>query len=353
MSNLIGLVTTGSCPWCKGTQRHEVSNLFSFSDDSNHYLDEIAIKLNLTSNDLISKMTEWECLECTTRYLDPWLDSSLGRWLFHSMKSTHRAGWGNFLSEINVKKSKQFALAEGFLKLVSKKGLTIVEYWELGCPFFGFLIPFYRMKRGLSNQSFTNNFQFFLEQHASRNNYGKRRIYKLFEQTSFKVLHYYSRFSHSIVGNKKENLSPNKISGNLKLGYWKTTEDFFWDPIACFGESVSCGVVSTNFLELNVGIPEQGAEPIFVALHNFLDHTKDPRYTLESTMSRADLILLVSHTEGQIGKQHQYSFGDNLKNYVLGKGWNFENITKDLFSISSVQLTSTDDSFFLLSKGKA
>lgn len=106
--------------------------------------------------------------------------------------------------------------------------------------------------------------------------------------------------------------------------------------------------MSTSLMDLNMSSPKNGG--VLIALHNFLDHTKNPKLTLKTVMGKASYILLVSHKEGPIGKQHQYAFGENLHHFVKGEGWKIENVTDEILTFSGLHLGVADDTFFLLSK---
>lgn len=164
---MTSLMEVPNCPWCGSQNRIESVR---YSAKANHYLSDLAQFQGKSSRELLDLMKAFKCIDCQTSYLDPFIRNEVLEEFFSDRKYSHRAGWGKFLDIIKRGNNSQTYLSsfEKF-KSISKFFEDPYEYYEVGCPFMGFLLVLGNngdLSRTISR--FYNN----QESHLRENNFG-------------------------------------------------------------------------------------------------------------------------------------------------------------------------------------
>jgi len=102
-------------------------------DSRNPYLERLATRLGVRSDDLVAPMREWTCATCGVVYLDPYLSSEEER-VMYQISPIHRLGWRQALAVVNGRAAAQWQervrdVCEGVLG-------EIRSVREIGCPMF-------------------------------------------------------------------------------------------------------------------------------------------------------------------------------------------------------------------------
>jgi len=361
------------CPWCSSTVFEPCLGEPRFSSEVNHYLSSFAEKMLLSEPELLNSLREYRCLECGTFFLNPWFNEESGKWLFGEEKSVHRAGWSEFYSDIRTEHNKKYGLAQAFLEFMGSNGLGVTEYYEMGCPVFGFFVPFSKISAGAPltknlEVNLEENYYFFARKFLGGNDWGKRSLIRLFLRLGlmftsksgqvFKAIHHMqvklknrnSKTYGKITQRHGNLLIHQAIQGIKRIGYIEHDEPFFWGK-ACFGEITSCkntligtvGVDSTSLEKLN-GYNTRGR---LIALHNFLDHVAKPRELLNDLCLKCEFVLVVTHRMSVVGKQHRFILNENLLKYAAENNYKIFDITESLYELAGFDVGS-DDLFYLI-----
>lgn len=361
------------CPWCSSTMFESYVGEPKFSSEVNHYLSSFAEKMLLSNSELLNSLREYRCLECGTFFLNPWFTEESGKWLFGEEKSVHRAGWSDFYSDIRTEHNKKYGLAQAFLEFMGSNGLGVTEYYEMGCPVFGFFLPFRKIGTAtpLTKNLEVNlgeNYYIFARKFLDENDWGKRRLIRLFSRLELKFAFRLGQVSKAIhqmqVKSKNKPLETDEkimqrydnffiqqaIKGIKRIGYIEHNEPFFWGK-ACFGEVTSCkntligtaGIDSTSLERLN----SNNTKGRLIALHNFLDHVAKPRELLNHLFLKCEYVLVVTHRMSVVGKQHRYILNENLFKYAAENNYQILDITESLYQLAGFDV-GNDDLFYLI-----
>lgn len=304
-----GLQEVPVCPWC-GSKKRVTSNRYSLK--INHYLRDLCQMMSVDSSELMAEMTAYKCVDCQTNYLDPFLNKYILIKFFSERKYSHRAGWGKFLDVIkkgdssNTYKAslKQFLTLSNFFDGAD-------EYFEVGCPFMGFL-PL------LGNQGdLTRTVSYFYdnqERHVRENSFGTLypKSISLWALNIQKMKsNFFQRKSRNQIGN---NTTIPKYTGML------TTNSYLMWGVNCVGDQGICPLVAKKALgienltidEFTLGSEQSHRKHRIISFMNTLDHQANPRQLFELALQNSKYVFVEIHSGGVIEKQHAFVLDETL-----------------------------------------
>jgi hypothetical protein len=269
----------------------------------------------VSSADLLSEMKEFKCIDCKTCYLDPFIQESLLKTFFSEVKYSHRGGWQKII-DITRKGEFSFSYKSSLKKIsaVSRFLEGTEEYYEVGCPFMGF-IPVFGNGGNLEKTlvSFYNN----QEQHFSENSFGNlmptrisiwlNRIQKL-------------RLKLKFTRNKHPNLINELVP--KKSGVLITHSPLMWGS-NCIGDQGLCHLVAKRNLlidEMTVEVYKSNQQKetkpkTIISFMNTLDHQINPQDLFNLALSKSKYVFVEIHAGGAIEKQHAFILDETLLNH--------------------------------------
>lgn len=309
------------CPICKEKKRL-ISHSGISSKKSNTgwgYLKHIADKIGIKTEVLIDSIKVYKCVNCQNYYCDPWLSEKAENFLFEEASPDHIAGWSNFENWLNndiAVGNKEYLICKSLKKYIG----TIEKYGEFACPFQGFFFAFANTK---------------ILQKNRRKNFYKSLIskYDIRWSTIFKIynlMHYFIvlitfllfeiKYFYGQISGK--NISTPDVLDFLPKEIYLIKDDSIshWG-IGCIRYGKGCSYFSSKLL--NVSTLSYGDQLIqsknkkfvkfdLISIFNILDHTREPRATIENLLRLSKSLLIVTHLASLAGKQHKFAFGNSF-----------------------------------------
>jgi hypothetical protein len=309
----------------------------------------------VSSAELLSEMKEFKCINCKTCFLDPFIKESLLKNFFSEVKYSHRGGWQKIV-DITRKGKFSHSYKSSLKKItgVSRFLRGIEEYYEVGCPFMGFL-PLFGNEGDLEQTlvSFYNN----QEQHFSENSFGN-----LMPRSFSKWLNRVQKLRLNLKFTKTKHLDFIKEIVPKKSAVLITNSPLMWGS-NCIGDQGLCHLVAKRNLlvdEMTMDVYEskqkkENRPNTIISFMNTLDHQVNPQELFNLALSKSKYVLVEIHAGGAIEKQHAFILDETLLNHdrlitVFDSEGN-ENTSQDV--LDSILKKSTSSDLLMVFEGNA
>lgn len=351
------LIAQEKCPLCSSKERIGLELGTAFTTKTNHYIDTIANLHNVNSNLLVKGLSEWQCSQCGTFYLDPWFSKDDLLSLFRSKKQVHRAGWSEFYGDLDRKSDLKESQIIATFEFLRDNGFMIEEYYEVGCPFFGFLLKLNKMREVYGNRNLEESYLEFSKIYFNDNYWGHKPLSIFLKIMYFRLQRFYLHLKNLDLRVRRFNKDETRYDLVPKvLGFEPSNEDGFWMPQGgCIGEQTNCATMlfgMSNVMPVTIKSLNCEQRKIrLVGLHNFLDHAADPAAYIDEILKVSDSILIVTHKLSQIGRQHKFALESNLESYYASfKHIKVTNITSNIYSHFLLEKKEPIDEFYLIQR---
>ena len=304
------------CIWhdkdCSSSKYIKIRN-----NKKNFYTDYIENELLSSSKEkkIYKKIKTYFCKNCKCVYNIPWFDNATSRKIYLNTYGQQHKGWTQILDFIS-KKNKTYH--GNLLKNIISK-LKIKKYAEYNRPLTGIY----------SEITYGNNSKFkYLKQFFNsiiELNYTKQvagKIQKNINQT--KKLYRKKFFEYDSLKKKLLNRSLNKnylIIDNSPVS-WSENDNY---------KSINSRALARDFFNLNIlSVDELKKEKLYFDLFGFflsLDHSSDPKKILDLALNRSKYVIIHSHINPQVTKQHFFSITSQFPEFLNKKNIYVKNIT--------------------------
>jgi hypothetical protein len=292
-----------NCIYCNSKK---LRKLIDQSYIQNFYLKAIKSDLNLSNQDL-NKIKIHECERCKIMQNNPWFEENISQKIYNSIYGQHHRGWSNLLNFVN----KGITPDHGKLFDIIIKKLKIRKYAEYSNPFNGLMLNFFSREYKKDITFYKNLSLSIIGYLTSRQSAGKEKKFFISAETRA------NRFLKRIKYLKKKNFKKSKIEKFLFRGdnnlSWGQNDNY---------KSVNSKSYATELLDmkiLDINNKYSNFKTDLFGIFHTLDHTFQPNKVLEYALNKSKYVIVYSHIDKKLNKQHLFSLTKNFLNYLTKK----------------------------------
>lgn len=282
----------------------------------NFYTNAIKNDFNLKDS-FFKKMKIYTCQKCKIIQNNPWFSHEDSFKIFNQVYGQHNRNWSNILNFFH----KGIKPNHGNLFSIINKRIKIKNYAEFNSPFMGLMINFFH------EEYKTNNINFFKKiLNASLNYLSSRQMAGLNKnQISNKTKLANKSFNILKKMKLKKVLNKKKIKKTLFVDNsylsWLYNDNY---------KSVNSRTLASGLFDIDIqNIIQKKNElkyDLFGIFHT-LDHTHQPKLVLDYALKASKYVLIYSHVDEELSKQHLFSLTSNFMNYLKKKNINVFDLT--------------------------
>lgn len=282
------------------------------------YLVALAKSLDVSYGEIVERLEDWECADCSCIYLDPCLSyAALGR-LYQEAAPIHNAGWSVFSQKLLGVPIKQNSL-EALKNYLNGQGIGYHKYLEVGCPFTGLsltLVDRTRVRQGFLNAIRGGN------RYSSA---GKPRILRHSDRLQqlwqgLLAIFFRTWLSARDLIRSDHNGDQVEAVASHELYFLGEYSGHRWS-IGCHSFGSSCYSMSSSALSattLSVGqlrdLPDKHFK--LAGIFNTLDHSDSPLDLLQLVARKSNFVLVTSHALADAHLQHSFAFSSDTVPWI-------------------------------------
>lgn len=283
----------------------------------NFYTSSIKNDLNINDN-FFKKIKVYNCENCYIIQNNPWFTPEICFKIFNQIYGQHNRNWVNVINffKNGIKPD------HGNLFDLIKKNIKIKNYCEFNAPFMGLMIDFYSQENKKNLKYYKEIFEYSIKYLSSRQlagvpNHTRRKKYQDVKKYLKKI--------HQLKKNiyTKSNIKKTIIIDNTYLG-WLYNDNY---------RSVNSRSLASELLDINIkdiNIEKNPKKFDLFGIFNTLDHTHQPKKIFDYALNNSKYVLIYSHSDLNLEKQHLFSLTDKFINYLNKRKIFYRNLTLDI-----------------------
>ena len=333
------IIKNYNCVWkdkgCLKSKYIEINN-----KKNNFYTDYIENELinTVSKKKQYKKIKTYFCKNCKCTYNMPWFDSITSRQIYSTIYGQQNKGWNQILDFINRKNKKYHGNI--YKNIISK--LNVKKYAEYNRPLTGIYheLIFRDKSKFKYLKSFFNS---IIELNKTKQVAGKttKEILKIQKIYFKKLLEFTNLKNKFLIKNKIQNFL---ITDNSAVS-WGENDNY---------KSINSRALSREFFDLKIlDIDEAKKNHLKYDLFGFflsLDHSSDPKKVLDLAFKQSKYVIIHSHINPKVTKQHFFSLTNQFPEYLKKKGIYVNNISELVFEKKSEK--SQKEMYLLCTKFK-
>jgi hypothetical protein len=295
------LIRYNKCVFCKSNNLKICANQ---KYNYNFYVKYISKDLNLNKK-YLEKIKTYRCKVCNLYQNNPWFDGSTTKKIYSNIYGQHHRSWLNIINYFN----KGIMPDHGELFKILIKKIKVKKYAEFNSVFMGFFINFFENE----NQQNLKEKKLFFENAL---NYLKSRQLAGFSPSKRKSFFLKSvKFLKSIKifkdKNRKKKLIKKFLLTDNSFMSWGENDNHK----SVNSKTLASELFDLNFININ-NMNKMKKSFDLIGIFHSLDHTFEPKKILDLSLSISDYVLVYSHSDKKINKQHLFSFNEQFLDYL-------------------------------------
>ena len=284
-------------------------NLIKLTDQSynfNYYTKYLSQDLKISKKKL-NQIHKYQCNKCFIIQNNPWFKNMIVRKIYSNIYGQHHRAWTNLIDYFE----KDIKPNHGKLYELINKRINLKSYAEFNSPFMGLFFDFFddEFKKYKKKKFFFYNDIFnYL---TSRQLAGKSdRKKKLSFFKSKKLLNKIEKFKSV----KKTILKEKHLITHESPMFWNENDNYR----SVNSRTYARELLDINFLDMGDLIKSKIKFDLIGIFHT-LDHTYDPKFILDTALSKSKFVLVYCHVDPKMNKQHLFSFTKKFLSYLRKK----------------------------------